>query len=69
MEREGSQVEADDLDRLPGDPSREEIAAMCERLRGEWSPRRLALREGFARWRLQSVPCQFFHDGKCLPIE
>lgn len=69
MEREGSRLERDDLDRLPQDPSREEIAAMCEQLRKGWSPKRLAVREGFARWRLQSVPCQFFSDGKCSPIE
>jgi hypothetical protein len=36
-------------------PSPEEIAAACEELRKSWPERRLRLRAGFARYRVQRI--------------
>jgi hypothetical protein len=71
MQREGTRIEADDEEagRLLGEPSRAEIEAACESIRESWSPRRLALRAGLTRWRLQSAACPFKDDGRPLSIE
>lgn len=71
MDCNGVQVEAavDEEGRLPGEPTRDEIAAACEELRKTWSQRRLNTRSGFVRWRLQSPHSPFNIDGRPLRIE
>lgn len=64
-----AEANRDEEGRLPWEPTPAEIDAACEELRRKWTPRRLATRSGFVRWRLQSPHCPFTDDGRPLPIE
>lgn len=56
---------ADDHDRLPDDPSPEEIRARCERIRMRWSKRVLKSRRRVAvsTWNVPMIPIEEIVDG------